>query len=238
MKAKHILIFIFLWPNFVNAQERICDLKVRMLFPQTDYIFKSPGEDSCIFSIINQGPDTIISEDRFLYELWMNGYYYPLRSAQFGRNVSPGDSIVVRTTIKQIALGDIPNVIFCINRLYAWNMPDFVGRKVKSETKEDSSFLDNKDCVNTSLVYQSARVKNVVKSETVLYPNPSTIKLFVSSPLGFEKVKIFDSYGRQQLDSKLIDNEIDIQFLPEGFYYIQLTNAAEMKVVLKFMKHN
>lgn len=222
---KIVPLLLFL-NTLAQAQERNCDLKVNLLFPEKGYVFISPGDDSVVFSFINQGPDTIIPEDKYLYELWMNGYYYPLRTGGFGKTLLPGDSLVVRTTIKQIAKADIPDVTFCVNRCYAWNTPEFKGRRVKSETKDDPSFDDNKDCVLTSLKYQpTASIHSTKSASLLLYPNPCENVVHITSQEKIKHVVVKDITGRTVLKEEVYDNKINTGSLPTGYYYFVLTNT-------------
>ncbi|MBL0343052.1 MAG: T9SS type A sorting domain-containing protein [Bacteroidetes bacterium] len=83
-------------------------------------------------------------------------------------------------------------------------------------------------------------IKNdsVVKSafEIKMHPNPSSNKLFFTpTPLKETIVNIFDSAGRTII-SKPFSQEMDISFIEEGFYVVQIFSSSELLFNKTFIK--
>jgi ligand-binding sensor domain-containing protein len=79
-------------------------------------------------------------------------------------------------------------------------------------------------------------VKDILKDENtnlLLYPNPVYTKFSLSQiPEGALSFEIFDILGIKRLEGK-IENEINVEFLPSGIYFLKLNNLAKP---IKFVK--
>lgn len=62
---------------------------------------------------------------------------------------------------------------------------------------------------------------------TKVYPNPTTDKLSINSAQTFEKYGIYDSKGVLILNSKLVNNEINVSSLSKGVYSLVLDNYSQ-----------
>ena len=69
-------------------------------------------------------------------------------------------------------------------------------------------------------------VREVVKSEIMIYPNPMTDYFMIQEGSGVEKVAVYNIIGRQMKAFKVSDgNKFYINDLPDGIYIIRLQNA-------------
>lgn len=75
------------------------------------------------------------------------------------------------------------------------------------------------------------------KKDIAIFPNPAKDYLHLAMPSNafYEKVNIFDSAGRTKLSLPLRET-IDIQHLPAGIYFLQLTTAESTSSTYTFIK--
>lgn len=83
-----------------------------------------------------------------------------------------------------------------------------------------------KDVLST----QEATKKNPI----IIYPNPTKDFINIKDNKNFSKAKIYDATGKLLLDESLRNNQINVNNLPKGIYYLEL-NGKE-KAVIKFIK--
>ena len=71
-----------------------------------------------------------------------------------------------------------------------------------------------------------------------IYPNPATTQITISSSSTFQQFDIIALTGQTMLKGKLIENttDIDVSTLPEGIYFIKLTNPlTQIRALGKFV---
>ncbi|MEN8815899.1 MAG: FG-GAP-like repeat-containing protein [Nonlabens sp.] len=83
----------------------------------------------------------------------------------------------------------------------------------------------------------TASLESSATSELVIYPNPANSKLYVELPEinGNMVYSVFDTNGRRVLNASLTSNEILIQNLSKGFYFLRIVDGNQIKVK-KFLK--
>jgi subtilisin family serine protease len=85
---------------------------------------------------------------------------------------------------------------------------------------------------------QTFGVTENVKQEVLVYPNPTSGRLHVTSDaLHVTDVEVFDIYGRKQSHvSRVTSNEIDISELAAGEYFVKITTETGVvtKKVIKY----
>jgi hypothetical protein len=89
--------------------------------------------------------------------------------------------------------------------------------------------------------YEHSRIITVNMTETssiVIYPNPSVdyIRIKNGEKEGIKLCSIYNQAGRLILQSEHSVNEITIQNLPSGVYFLQLTNDQNMQINRRFVK--
>nr|MBA3706625.1 T9SS type A sorting domain-containing protein [Bacteroidota bacterium] len=72
-------------------------------------------------------------------------------------------------------------------------------------------------------------------SEITIYPNPASEKLFIQSSEKIKTIKCVDYLG-QLVDFKRTANTIDISALPQGVYFLTITNEKGNSETKKFVK--
>lgn len=80
----------------------------------------------------------------------------------------------------------------------------------------------------------------VNKKEITLYPNPGNEKIYFNTDLTTPvSIIIFDLYGNKikKIENKVL-NELDINFLPQGSYIIQINNENSILLRENFIKLN
>ena len=88
----------------------------------------------------------------------------------------------------------------------------------------------NCDSINTST--------EEIFENIAIYPNPATTQITISSSSTFQQFDIIALTGQTMLKGKLIENttDIDVSTLPEGIYFIKLTNPlTQIRALGKFV---
>jgi len=88
------------------------------------------------------------------------------------------------------------------------------------------------------LVFQCATssVSEHELSDIILYPNPTTDKIFWAQNIMIEKVTIYDMNGKQVLSENITENSIDVSHLASGTYLIKLESNKKLIYNSKFVK--
>ena len=119
-----------------------------------------------------------------------------------------------------------------------------------SETRKLSGEIDNFQLFDDTL--SNAEIQNLYStkfaslvvteniSQLVAYPNPSTEKIVLKSlPAGASSLKITDLHGRVMFVSSKVNENIMIEELDNGVYYIQVYNNKKLELGrTKFLKVN
>ena len=78
-------------------------------------------------------------------------------------------------------------------------------------------------------------VSNFENNELQIYPNPTKNIIHIKNNTEIEKIKIFDSVGKEVLTQTQNKNEINVENLSKGIYLIEIHSENE-KVYRKFIK--
>ncbi len=137
--------------------------------------------------------------------------------------------------------------------LYGWannpNIPsnkaiDGTGRKYSPNIVLNRDFLINTkgwifqfDSINSVNCFYPAEIENINgSSQIAIFPNPTngliTISNYISS---ISKLEIVNLQGQKILENKLKDN-IDISALPQGVYFLYISNEKGEKYVKKVIR--
>jgi len=124
----------------------------------------------------------------------------------------------------QLLFGDGENVLFAYEILI---------------TDSGELYLTITDEVGNYAFYQDTPifgVNDLVQSKSIVYPNPVSDVLFISSEkITIEYLSVFSISGKLVLEQRNIDNSIDVSELPQGMYFLKLTSEYG-KAVQKFIK--
>lgn len=75
-----------------------------------------------------------------------------------------------------------------------------------------------------------------LQSKISLYPNPAKTYLNIKSDKTFLNYAIINIYGVEIVPTSMLnENKINIQFLPEGIYFVRLIEKSGTPFILKFM---
>jgi hypothetical protein len=84
------------------------------------------------------------------------------------------------------------------------------------------NYSNNFSCITRSFFNPPSAplsLDNIDSNSNIIYPNPSTGKLFIIGK--YDSVKIFDVYGKHILSrSELINSQIELSHLKKGVYFI------------------
>jgi spore coat protein H len=74
---------------------------------------------------------------------------------------------------------------------------------------------------------------SLVKTEIIIYPNPATDRIYISSSISLPgtNFKIYNNLGQLVLDGIIDDNNISVEKLKKGFYFIVIDSSSQ-----KFIK--
>ena len=104
---------------------------------------------------------------------------------------------------------------------------------------DENEYLDLELAPRFILHYQNYQIlsnENILLSETNIYPNPVSEKLYIASEN--ENIKTFTIYsitGKLILKEKNFNNAINVSKLSKGIYFIEI-DTVEGKVIKKFAK--
>ncbi|MFN5183724.1 MAG: M14 family zinc carboxypeptidase [Bacteroidota bacterium] len=123
------------------------------------------------------------------------------------------------------------------------NLSDFIGQNMKlrfrfksdNGSTYDGFYLD--DVLIEKVVNISAGINTeIINSDLIVYPNPSSEKLFISNKNGISNIQIFDVTGKKLLDQGINEDlSIDIKFLNNGFYWIKFLAGEKVKNIKSFI---
>ena len=74
-----------------------------------------------------------------------------------------------------------------------------------------------------------------INSNNIVYPNPTTSKIYISSSEVINDLEVFNTSGQNMYSNKfnsfLKDKELDLSFLPAGVYMLKFSNQKGNKTV-------
>lgn len=93
----------------------------------------------------------------------------------------------------------------------------------------------NKVTITPGLILAVNNIKGKVLS---VYPNPSSGRIFIQSPTGFDnsRADIFNFDGKKIISSTIINNQIDTTALKTGTYILKIDNNSDSysaKIIVK-----
>lgn len=88
---------------------------------------------------------------------------------------------------------------------------------------------------NLSFILSTDQNNQLIKEKFILYPNPSSSRLFITNAHEIASLQIIDISGKVLQTIKPESNEIDIKYLPEGIYHVRILSGDQITIV-KFLK--
>jgi hypothetical protein len=229
---KHLVLFLLIFfAGKTDAQVRYSNLSLNILYPEVGHYFISPGTDSVVFTIYNNGPDTIFSSDRFSVRILLSDIYLdPLTSRNFGENLLPGDSINQSIFFPLKYYHHRTEIPICLS-LKSWSMTNSI---LFSEEDSTSMFENNVTC-KTVAHNRLVGIENAVTDPDItLYPNPASDKLLLKGIIRNQvlSVEVYDNLGNNIIIGSLNENaELDVSELAVGVYFAKI--SLNSKVISK-----
>ncbi|MBL6657964.1 MAG: T9SS type A sorting domain-containing protein [Flavobacteriales bacterium] len=89
-----------------------------------------------------------------------------------------------------------------------------------------------------NIICETVSVDAVGLTSTKIYPNPTTEVLNIDSDVEFDRIVIFDNFGRKVMQSKIRDlqSKISTKVLTNGLYYLQIFNQSSLLSSEKVIK--
>ena len=231
-RLKYVVLFLVIFfIGKAEAQVRYSDLSLNILYPEVGHYFISPGSDSVVFTIYNNGPDAILSSDRFsvriiLYDVKID----PLTNRSFGVNLLPGDSTTQSIIFPLKYYHHRTEIPICLT-LKAWSMTNSI---LFSEEDSAELFKNNVQC-KTVAHNRLVGVENAVTDPNItLYPNPASDKLLLKGIIRNQvlSVEVYDNLGNNIIIGSLNENaELDVSELAVGIYFAKI--SLNSKVISK-----
>ncbi|MFT4523164.1 MAG: hypothetical protein ACI8ZN_002116 [Bacteroidia bacterium] len=240
-KLKKLLSLCFLW-FFVltgNAQVRFADIKVKIKKPLEGSTIQSPTIIDFTLEIVNNGPDTIFSEDTMFYT---PAHYFSKsfikRTRNIGRIVAPGDTIFVDDTIGINASSDRNPMNFGLggDGVLCYG-PDLGHGILMTEFQEERK--DNQPIINLEHKGSGLGVdRNELNHKILLYPNPGYgdvyIRWLYMQPKEISIINTLGSKVATEVDrGNLSSNTLVIKILDasEGLYFIKITSKEGTQTI-------
>lgn len=213
------------------AQIRYVDIEPKIVHPEPGYYYISPGEDSVVYYLINNGPDTLKASDRYatrwrLANVWFNHRFGPLQ-----QEVLPGDSVLLKHVFPLDYYNHRPEVKFCVES-YVYNHWDI---EIFNEPDSAAMWENNLVCTRAAHNRVTNNTKELVSAKKIsVYPNPTKNTLTVKNVKPKDKLTWYTLSGQQLAPNFTEDAErrsYDIGYLDSGIYLITLPNGRVAKVI-------
>lgn len=176
-----------------------------------------PGYTSTVFEPI----------DEYKGDLARNYFYITVRYYTEGDSW-PGSDMTTGTELKPWAL----------NMMYQWHINDPVSQKeinrnnaVYLKQHNRNPFIDHPEWVGVMLNLVSVSDPNSAKDNMVVYPNPTSNEISISTTNPLIDVELYNSVGKKVIalnDIKTNQTKIDISVLSRGFYMLQVHTEKEV----------
>jgi hypothetical protein len=232
-----VFSFVLLLTLGAKTQSRTIDWSVRILSPDSGYLFESPGSDKVKFSLTNLGPDTIYPFDYHYTRVLLGASYFdPMITKAFTQSVYPGDSITLTYEFDLNFSLSKNNVPLCVSsRLVTTHH-----RKILDEKDGHGNWSNNEHCLrvdhkvkktnNTASIHRRDR-------DIVVYPNPVQNTLIFEAEDPIKSIRVYDFTGRQHIAVySPAQSYVDVSQLGAGSYVVhfETDNATVIKKIIKF----
>lgn len=230
------LLILSLYGYQVYGQYRYVDLRTTINAPSPNDIVFDGQTLKVKFTIVNQGPDSLVSDDSLSYGLSAEFTRGDRRHIPIGRTVAPGDSIQFSDTMKIVGGEGDERLTFGFNsRPLAFSNFNS-DRPLTIETLEDRH--DNGYSV--LLRYRLLSTERSVQYKSlILYPNPCskgklTLELDRKHQVNVEVVSVTGEVllARQSIHS---GDFIDVQNLKSGLYLVRIKDEEGFVATRKLL---
>ncbi len=108
---------------------------------------------------------------------------------------------------------------------------------VNSSDEEITLTLDEDTYLKANFIPTDMNVEDPEKEMISLYPNPTSGLVYIQSDMDWDSFEIYDLQGRKVISDKLTENQINIEELSSGMYFIQLQskngNQKQLRIIKK-----
>ncbi|MBC7641569.1 MAG: immune inhibitor A, partial [Flavobacterium sp.] len=120
------------------------------------------------------------------------------------------------------------------------NLSDYIGSNIliRFRFKSDNGAVADGfyfDDLKVTVINPSPlSFKDFVSNNIIISPNPASSNIKIDNIDGIKNYKIFNISGQLIASEKIISNKIDVNFLSNGIYFLELS-ASDQKKILKFV---
>lgn len=216
------LISLFFFAGTVFCQRNI-DFTTRVLEPKARDTFVSPGQYYGKYSIINLGPDTVRYNDGYTLMIVFGNVIFPPVYGNFGRAVPPGDSVIVKSSLPTRFDATNYRTEICseIYKIFWVNKKDSIVAESFEKRK------NNRTCI--PMVHISYLNTAKIPTDKMLYPNPTKDNLYGKMIQPGYSITIYNSQGKRVHSATMHNQELSLQKLPAGGYWVQIVSPAGEK---------
>lgn len=108
---------------------------------------------------------------------------------------------------------------------------------VSNSTEEEITLILNEDSyIKANFIPQSMGVTDNEKQEIVLYPNPTSDKIYITSQTLWKNFTIYDMQGKKVKSGLISNNSINMVELTLGMYYIEMESKDGIKQQVRVIK--
>lgn len=214
--------------NNVNGSTSNFEMHATQLFFNTDsVIVKLTIKRVAFDTLIQARLFTGVKEDSIMI-LTANGEQ--LHKNVFRKSLSPieGQIINLPTTVND-------SIVFSYSYKIdsSWDATHLQSIAIMQRT-DSKEVLQSVESVNVTLIPTSLDIAN--EAGLIVVPNPSNGILFIKSDILFEEYTVLSLSGRMIQRGQVFSNQLNLDRLPDGMYFIQLT-GKQVKQRFKFSIH-
>ncbi len=100
-------------------------------------------------------------------------------------------------------------------------------------TDSDGNIFEKRFEITVKKVSTSSETVRI--EEFLIFPNPASISIFIKGVNDLELYNIFDISGNKILMSNKYNNGIDVNFLQNGIYFLEVINSTGKRGIQKFV---
>lgn len=227
MKA---LLFIigtfFIFTTGTYAQDRNCNLSLRVVSPTDNYSVPFGDTIDVIICIKNNGPDSVLRTDTLLIGMIGSNIY----SAMLDTVIAPGDSLVW-SIMSGFAYPDQEENDTLYTCLFLEHLPYYT-----------DSFPDN-DSTCFTAIFEGSKSNAIVSKNNIkelnIYPNPNKGIVNITSQNAIKSIEVINLMGKIEYVAYPNKSQcrIDISQLPPSLYFLNIKDNEGRQTIQKIQKH-